>query len=105
MVETNFSSYGGIGDIGDDTLVDEVFSEDTDIIDMLYDSGNFNDELVDFGGGVYGVTCRSVLAKSNSDPDKLRQLLGLRKTSANSQLCASIIKMCEEELRKGAYLI
>ena len=103
MITTDFASFDGIDNLNDEPLVDEVFPEE--IIELLYDSGKFEDTTVDFGGGVFGVTCRSVLAKCNSDPEELRKILGIRRTNDSKQMCSSIISICKNELAKNAYIV
>lgn len=101
-MQTDFDTLQKIANINDDTLVDQIF--DDDIVAMLYDTGLFTDSAVDFGGGVYGITCRSLLFEVKGDPEILRQELKLRKNPQNSAMCFSIVQMCIDAINRSAYL-
>lgn len=94
--------------VEDESLIDVVLEglehNGEPVVDIFYYSEYFADFKLDFGGGVYGITCRDVLIESNSDPAILRKHLGLNNTKQNNLLCSDIIRLCEQEVGRSAYL-
>lgn len=107
----NFSSQLGIERFHDESLVDYLFPDD--IVDLFYQSDAFVEGLLDFGGGITGITCRSVLLACRNEDDEpdakiLAKQLGLAKRSASQQtlvMCENIIRECKRQLDNSAYLL
>lgn len=106
MMQKDFNSNYLVDRYTDESLVDNVFPEH--IVDLFYQDDvqkHFIDNAIDFGGGVYGITCRAVLFACDSDPEILCELLNLRKKQDNRSLCSSIIATCKQQINSSAYLL
>ena len=104
-MQTNFNSNYSTDRLIDESLIDYLFPQD--VVDMFYADDiidSFEEGVMDFGGGITGITCRSVIAATDGDPDNLIKILRLRKTSANKSLCQTIIGDCKRELASAAYV-
>lgn len=92
----------------DDGLIDIVFEgievNGEPILDIFYACGAFDSYKIDYGGGVYAITCRDVLTHTESDALKLRDALNLRNTKQNRELCEELIEACEAEIRNAGYI-
>lgn len=74
------------------------------IIDIFYTSAAFDAFKLDFGGGVFAITCRDVLYCCDQNADTLRSMLSLRNTKQNNSLCQDVITICQSELRNSGFL-
>ena len=105
-MQTEFNNNERADRFIDEALIDYLF--DDEVVDMFYDEdviGNFNVGVIDFGGGVKGITCRSVLAACNKDPKQLLKILGLKRNNQNRAMCGQIIKECMGQVSSAAYLL
>lgn len=102
------SRISGTMYIEDESIIDlilENFDVDGEpLLDLFYSSEVYGDLKIDFGGGVYGITCRDVVTYSDGDEKTLRKQLGLRATKQNNELCADVIRLCRDEVARSGYL-
>ena len=74
-----------------ESLIEEVIPEE--IARIIYDS--WNGEVVDFGGGVKGITCSALLRMCGESPYKLsRKIKGLARKKADL-----VVKLCKEAVK------
>lgn len=104
-MQTDFKTNYEIDRLVDEALIDYLFPED--VVNIFYQDDIqplFEEGLIDFGGGIFGITCRSVISTTGGDPDVLLKLLKLRRTNENKAMCGLIINECKRELNSAAYL-
>lgn len=87
-----------------DIVLEGMDVDGESLIDIFYTCGSFDEYKIDFGGGVYAITCRDVLMHCEGEKNTLRDSLGLRNTKQNNTLCADIIRICEDEVRNSGYI-
>lgn len=109
LSKDEFVSRAGAGNFSDDeNLIDVAFEgihvDGEPIIDIFYACGSFDNMKLDFGGGVYAITCRDVLYACDKESRILRDMLGLRNTKQNNALCIELIEICENEIKNSGYI-
>lgn len=105
-MQTDFNSNYLLDRMTDESLIDNSLPDD--VVDLFYAHGvadEFRELAIDFGGGILGITCRSVLSVTNSDANKLLDILQLRKSKENRALCSSIIATCRQQVKSSAFLL
>lgn len=95
------SSRIGLYDDFADPMIDDL-EIDQEFIDMIYDKLAEQLDSVDYGGGIFGITTRKVLANYKK-PEKLRIALGLRKTHQNNLACDLFLKACKDSMSNDPY--
>lgn len=110
MLKTeDFTSQSGINiSVNDDEIIDVsidfIYIDGEPVIDLFYLSESFEEFKMDFGGGVYSITCRDVLTGCDNDARKLRDMLNLRRTKQNLEVCEEILQICKQKVASGGYL-
>lgn len=102
------SRVSGVVYTEDESMIDLIL-EDIDIngepvVDLFYTSPDYDGVAIDFGGGVYGITCRDVLELTENDALILRRQLGMRATKQNRLLCEEILRLCRDEVARSGYI-
>jgi hypothetical protein len=94
---SKFASSYGYDLLNGEPLIDEII-EAEDFAQIIYDSGLFDDNpyVIDYGGGIKGITCRAVIEETEGKHTQLAKMLGLKgheRTQAQifMQLCAKKI--------------
>ena len=102
-MDSYFSAIGA-QDEESDALIDNLEDgANSEFIDLVYEKLSEQIDSIDFGGGVKGITCRSLL-EFVDNADDLRKKLGMKRTNHNNQKCSAFIAQCRDEVKKEAYL-
>lgn len=97
-----FGSRAGIDSLEDESTISEFMSDDWQV--LFYAAPKFQESLIHFGGGVYDLTCRAVIALSNNKANQLCDLLAIRRTKDNIGACEVILNECRSRLNTGSYI-
>lgn len=97
MSSEELSSNVAFFDERGDAIIDDLYNVPPDFIDLIYD--NLSDVLdpIDFGGGVYAITCRSILVEYQSAKELCNDL-GLRRTNQNISMCSAFLAECRSNM-------
>jgi hypothetical protein len=87
-----------------DNILDGIEVDKEPLVDLFYLSEVYSDVRVDFGGGVYGITCRDVIEVSQNDARTLREQLQVRNTKQNIALCEEVLTLCRNEVHRAGYI-
>lgn len=97
-----FGSAIGIDSLEDESTISEFMDDSWQ--SLFYAAPKFQQELISFGGGVYDLTCRSVVVLSNGKANQLCDLLAIRRTKDNIGACEVILSECRSRLNSGSYI-
>ena len=87
-----------------DSILEGILVDQEPLVDFFYLSEDFNNAKIDFGGGVYGITCRDVIEISGDNPRTLREQLKVRNTKQNIALCEDVLSLCRKEVERAGYI-
>ena len=100
---SDFDSKIGMDTANDETFVEEVI-KDEELLKKFYNSPSFDDYKLDFGGGIFGITCRSVIKVSGNKPKVLAQIIGIPTNKVNLDNMKILLSDCKSAVENAAYL-